>query len=395
MLSYIWEVLMSKFFHMNSLFTKIILAVLSFAVIVCIFIPYTQIPAIKAVQDVDVKNRTLAINVGKEAETVNIISKFGNGQPFIVYKDKELTETVNMESIPIPQATNVYYFVTYAYGYDAASDERKIDYVPLNTYTLTIHKEPKNDVVTTLSRNNAEKTIDVTVANISHFKLSNVIDSRKAWARYPNGIAGMMENRDKDQEVTSIKIDKGSTENMYVAISLRDPATETYFPLDMYTLTIKRDAKRQTLPTVGEVGMGVLSSKLTKENDGVLTLYTGDAIMFTFMILAAVSTLFALIIPAKFKLVELFVGSLLGAALIVFPILDYVMFFSSNAFYTEAGWIILMVLGALIILASVFDYIRCRSEYREEQIRIYGDAAFTKKPKAPKEPKKKKAEAEQ
>ena len=65
---------MNKILNVNSFFTKIILAVLSFAVIVCIFIPYLRIPAVDAVQDVDLTNKTLDRKIGKNQSTFRLCS---------------------------------------------------------------------------------------------------------------------------------------------------------------------------------------------------------------------------------------------------------------------------------------------------------------------------------
>ena len=70
--------------------------------------------------------------------------------------------------------------------------------------------------------------------------------------------------------------------------------------------------------------------------------------------------------------------------LIVFPVLDYVMFYKPWNFNLEAGWFVLIALGVLIIATGIFDTFRCMKEYKDEQIRIYGENAFKKKAKAPK-----------
>ena len=391
---------MNKLLHLNSFFTKIILAVLSFAVIICIFIPYTQIPAVKPVHDVDIENKTFDIYIGKEVPTINIVSEFGKGQPYLIYKDAELTQTVERTSLPLPEATNTYYLALYAYGYDKTTKDKKLDYILTDVYTVTLNKDTYNNTPVSLTRNNADKTITVRVPNTSNFDFTRVINSKYAWAQYPNAIAGAITDRspetDKKYEVTSLSLGAGDSRSYYIAISVKseenpmsteENAGSVYFPLTMYTLNVKRDAKRKTLPTVGEIGMGLLSIKPTAENNGVAALYTGDMIMYAFMILAAVSTLFALIIPNKFKFVELVIGCILGAALIAFPLVDYFMFFGNQGFYIEAGWIVLMVLGLLIAIMSVFDCYRCRSEYMAEYIRIYGE-----KEKKPKKEKKAKEE---
>ena len=64
---------MNKILNVNSFFTKIILAVLSFAVIVCIFIPYLRIPAVDSVKDVDIKNFTLDRKIGKNQSTFKFL----------------------------------------------------------------------------------------------------------------------------------------------------------------------------------------------------------------------------------------------------------------------------------------------------------------------------------
>ncbi len=390
---------MKKLLNLNSFFTKIILAILSFAVIICIFIPYTQVPAVKAVHDIDVNNRELSIYIGKEAETVNIISEFCAGQPFLIFKDEALKDTVAIKSIPTPNAENIYYMELYAYGYDKNHEEKKLDYISLGVYKIILQKDTKNDSPVLLSRDNNEKTVTIRVPNATNFDFTRVIDSRKAWARYPNAIAGALDGRSSDNEVTSLSVKQGKTEEYNIAISLKsevnpnsmsDEPSEVFYPLEMYKLTVKRDANKKTLPTVGEIGLGVLSARETAKNDDVTAFYTGDAVMFAFMIVAAISTLGAFIIPPKFKFIGLIISGILGLGLIVTPLLDYFMFFSSNKFNIEAGWFILMILGLLIVLAAVFDYIRCTAEYRAEQIRLFGEDAFKKKAKEPKAKKEKK-----
>jgi len=384
---------MNKLLHMNSFFTKIILAVLSFAVIICVFVPYTKIPAITSKQDVDVTNKTIEKNIGKEQETFNLIATFSAaGSPiFNLYSDEALTQTVNMAAIPLPEKTNVYYFATYAYGYDVNNGGKELTSVHLSTYTVTLTKDTKNNSPVLLTRNNIKKTIDIRVPNATTFDFSRVIDSRKAWAKYDNEGFLPIKTRDESVEVTSLPIKQGESLAYYVAITLKseqDPSalegaepSPIYYALDGYTLYINRDDTRRTLPTVGEIGGGFMSELESKEA-GEFKIYNGDAGIFIFMILAAMSTLLAFVVPSKFKVVELILSAILGIGLIVTPILD-MGFYTSNKFEIEAGWYILIALGALIILAGVFDFIRCTDEYRKEQIRLYGEDVFKKK-KAPK-----------
>ncbi len=387
---------MNKLLHMNSFFTKIILAVLSFAVIICVFVPYTKIPAITSKQDVDVTNKTIEKNIGKEQETFNLIATFSAaGSPiFNLYSDEALTQTVNMAAIPLPEKTNVYYFATYAYGYDVNNGGKELTSVHLSTYTVTLTKDTKNNSPVLLTRNNIKKTIDIRVPNATTFDFSRVIDSRKAWAKYDNEGFLPIKTRDESVEVTSLPIKQGESLAYYVAITLKseqDPSalegaepSPIYYALDGYTLYINRDDTRRTLPTVGEIGGGFMSELESKEA-GEFKIYNGDAGIFIFMILAAMSTLLAFVVPSKFKVVELILSAILGIGLIVTPILD-MGFYTANKFEIEAGWYILIALGALIILAGVFDFIRCTDEYRKEQIRLYGEDVFKKKktPKAQK-----------
>ncbi|MBR2860690.1 MAG: hypothetical protein IKB86_02490 [Clostridia bacterium] len=382
---------MNKFLHMNSLFTKIILAVLSFAVIICVFIPYTKIPAVETKQDVSIKDKIFDKNIGKEQETFNMISTYtAIGAPvFNVFSDAELTKTVDIEKIPVPDKENVYYFVTYAYAYDVDNGGTELEHVMLRKYTLTLTKDTKNNSPALVTRDNKEGTIDIRVPNATTFDFTRVIDSRKAWARYDNPYFQPFNTRDDTKEVTSLPIKQGESLAYYVAITLKseddpkNPAAEgqepkvVYYALDGYTLYIYRDDTRRTLPTVGEVGGGILSEAKTKEA-GEFKIASEDTGIISFMVAAAISTLLALIVPNKFQAVELGIASVLGVALAVVPVLD-LGFYTKYNFLIEPGVYILMALGVVIILAAVFNFIRCRDEYRKEQIRIYGEDVFKKK----------------
>ena len=389
---------MNKFLHMNSLFTRIILGVLSFAVIICAFIPYFQIPAVKAVHDVNVADQRLEIYIGKDAETVNIISEFSNGQPFLIFSDAELTQTVERTAIPTPDQVNTYWVQFFAYGYDTAAEERVLGFVPISVYKLILNKGATKDDLTSVSVNKVEKTITISVPKTTTFDFSRVIDTKNVWTIFDNRLTGFS---DSIKEARSIPVKKGATLNYYIAITLKsetnpmstgatseEGSSLVYYPLDMYELLIYRDEIRSTLPTVGEFGLGILSSIETQKNNGTMTLYTGDALMLTLMVYALISTIFSFVIPNKFRLIQTIVGSLLGLALIIVPVLDYIMFFKDNHFNIQPGMFILMALGVLILFFAVFDYIRCHQEYVAEQIHIYGEDAFKKK-------KEKKLEAEE
>ena len=114
---------------------------------------------------------------------------------------------------------------------------------------------------------------------------------------------------------------------------------------------------------------------MSKELNGKMDFYDDDAFMFAFMILGAVSALFAFIIPNKFKLIELVIAEIMGIGLVVLPILD-MMFYTSYGFLVDPGVFFLIALGVLIMLAAVWDYIRCTAEYKAEMIHIYGEDYF-------------------
>ncbi len=378
---------MNKFFKMNSFFTRIILAVLSFAVIVCVFIPYAQIPAVETVKDVDLENMELTRKIGKKENTFNIseFTLLPDYPAFKVYKDEALTETVAEDSIPLPEDSNVYYFVTYAYGYDANNKEEGLKGNIIKKYTLTLNKDVKNNSKVIVNRDIANSTITVRVPKATNFDISRIIDRKSAWLKQdtkqpqPFGDAS-------NRELKSITIDPGDTKSFYAAITLKSEAdpnymlkgeTEeeskmVYLPLDVFTLYVSVDPLKNTLPVVGEIGGGILS----EEKNGKMEFYTKDAFMFLFMIIGAISTLFAFTIPGKFRIIELVIAVLLGITLEVVPIMD-MSFYSQHNFQIDPGCYVLIVLGALIVLAAVFDFIRCRAEYKAEMIHIYGDDYFS------------------
>lgn len=377
---------MKKILNLNSFFTKIILAVLSFLVIICLFIPCAQIPAVEAVQDVDVENKIIKRRVGKEVPTVNFISDFCAGQPYLLYKDEALTQTVNVEAVPTPNAKNVYYMQLYLKGYETGSEKDSLEFIPIATYTVNLTKATDGATKTTVLANTVQKKLDITVPDGDTFNFTRVIDSRKAWAKYSSAISSSLDASSRTDggqyEVTSIKVTANDQpEFMYVAFSVKSETNPfdkesagVYYPLEMYTFELTCDANKKTLPTVGEMGLGIKSAEATKENENKMKVYTGDAFMFIFMIAAGVSTLFAFVIPNKFKFIEGAFAVILGLGLIIVPILDNMQFYSQYMFELKAGWYILIVLGVLIILAGVFDTFRCMKEYKEEQERIYGKA---------------------
>ena len=376
---------MNKILHMNSFFTKIILAVLSFAVIICIFVPYMIIPAVPAVHSVDTENKTLSLNIGKNQLSANLVSEFSNGRPYLIYTDSEKKQTVASTSIPTPDAENNYFIEFYAYGTDVVNDGKKVEYVPIDSYDLILNKESKNNSLTSLSISKSKKSITIDVPNATAFDFTRVIEDRKAWCRFDNkNVGSISERSDVDNEVTSVNLKLGETKSFYISIALKSEtnrkgeASAVYYPTTMYTASVYRDDLHSTLPAVGEIGLGIESKKLSDEK-GEAILAGSDTYMFIFMIAALISTLCAFVIPAKIGWIQLAVSSLLGAALIVVPILDYTLFFGANGYDFKPGWFILIALGVLILLAGVFNFIRCRSEYREEQIRIYGEDVFKKK----------------
>lgn len=381
---------MKKFLNLNSFFTKIILAVLSFAVIICLFIPCAQIPAVEAVQDIDVQNTKITLAMGSDVETANFISKFCAGQPYLLYSDAEMTQTVAVEKVPTPNAQNVYYMQIFLYGYDVNAEERTLGFIPVAQYTVTLTRATDGSEKTKAICNSVKKTVDITIPDADQFDFTRVIDSRKAWAQFSNRISTAVDSSAR-QEVTNIAVATGKELNMNVGFTIKSEINPTssesdgiYYAIEMYDFRIYRDATHKTLPTVGETGLGIMSAQETKKNDGKMKLYTGDAFMFAFMIAAAVSTLGAFIIPAKFKWIEAIISTILGLGLVAVPLLDYFMFYQPQNFDLEAGWFVLIVMGVIIVLAGLFDAYRCMKEYKDEQIRIYGEDAFKKKAKAPK-----------
>lgn len=378
---------MNKILHMHSLFTRIILAVFSFAAIICVFVPYFQIPAVEAVHDVDVANQSLRINIGKDAETVNIVSEFSNGQSFLIYSDEALTQTVEPTALPTLSSENTYWIQFFAYGYDSAAtaEEKTLSFVPISVYKLILNKSNDKDSFTAVSVNKVEKTITVSVPMATSFNFARVIDTKNVWTLYDNRLTGFA---DTIKEARSLPVKPSNDlqySRYYTAITLKsetNPMNPTpaegessvvYYPLDMYELYIYRDANRKTLPTVGEFGMGILSAKETKAAENVMTLYSGDALMFVLMIWALVSTLCSFVVPNKIRIVQTIIGGLLGLLLIAVPILDYTMFFQPYNFHIEPGMYILIALGALILLFAIFDFIRCHAEYVAEQVHLFGE----------------------
>lgn len=382
---------MNKFFNINSIFTKIILAVLSFAVIVCIFIPYLRIPAVDSVQDVDIQNKTLDRKIGKNQSTFNISEFTSTGSPaYELYKDEALTEPVDKTKIPLEGDSCTYYFATYAYGYDATDKDSGLKSNLLRTYTVTFNKDVKNNSGVLVSRDITEGTITIRVPKATTFDLTRVIDTKTAWLRQDTKMPQQFTSLD-NRELKSISLEAGEAISYYVAITLKsevDPAAvllgkpeeesqAVYLPLDIYTLTVERDSLHNTLPVVGEIGGSILS----KEVNNKMEFYDDDAFMLAFMVIGAISTLFALIIPNKFKIIELVVAELMGIGLVVLPILD-TMFYTKYDFLMDPGVIILIVLGVLIMLVAVWDYIRCTAEYKTEMIHIYGEDYFDPERKA-------------
>ncbi len=388
---------MNKFFKMNSFFTRIILAVLSFAVIVCIFIPYAQIPAVDSIKDVDLVNNELERKIGKKENTFTIadFTLLPDCPAYRLYKDEALTETVNEAEIPLPEDSNVYYFATYAYGYAKNEDGTKSDEQKANlikAYKITFTKDVKNNSKVIVNRDIAKATIDVRVPKATSFDLSRIVDkkSASAWLKQDTKMPQQFGDA-TGRNLTSVTINPGDAKSFFAAITLKSEAdpnyllkgeTEeeskvTYLPLDVFTLTVSVDSLKNTLPVVGEVGGGLLSA----EKNGKMEFYNKDMFMFIFMIAGAISTLFAFTIPGKFRIIELIIASLMGIALVAIPIID-MGFYSQYDFQIDPGCYVLIALGALIILAAVFDFIRCRAEYRAEMIHIYGEDYFSRERKA-------------
>ena len=185
-----------------------------------------------------------------------------------------------------------------------------------------------------------------------------------------------MSDKKTEDELKNMTIPVGGGEVFYAAICFASEANQMYCPLDIYTIYVDRDAYKETLPVVGEIGGGIMS----KEVNGTMEFYEKDLFMFSFMILAAISTIFALTIANKFRVVELIVAGILGLGLTVIPVID-IIFYSQHRFEFDAGCFVLIALGVLIILWAVFDYIRCTDEYRKEMIHLYGDDFFSKERK--------------
>ncbi len=382
---------MNKILNVNSFFTKIILAVLSFAVIVCIFIPYLRIPAVESVQDIDVASLTLDRKIGKNQSTFNISEFTSSGSPaYELYKDEALTETVDKTKIPLNSDTSTYYFATYAYGYDVANKNEGLKTNLIKVYTVTFKKDVKNNSLVLVERDIAGATINIRVPKATTFDLTRVIDSKTAWLKQDTKMPQTFTSLD-GKELKSVEIKAGDAVSYYVAITLKsevDPTAKllgkaeegsgpVYLPLDIFTLTVERDADRNTLPVVGEVG----GSLLSKEVNGKMEFYDDDAFMFAFMVLGAMSALFAFIIPNKFKLIELIIAEIMGIGLVIIPILD-MSFYTSYGFLVDPGVYILIALGVLLMLAAVWDYLRCTAEYKAEMIHIYGEDYFDPQRKA-------------
>lgn len=382
---------MNKFLNINSIFTKIILAVLSFAVIVCIFVPYLRIPAVESVQHVDVQNKTLDRKIGKNQSTFNISEFTSTGSPaYELYKDEALTETVDKEKVPLTGDSTTYYFATYAYGYDVNDEDAGLKKNLLRVYTVTFTKDSKNNSGVLVNCDVKKGTINIRVPKATTFDFTRCIDTKTAWLKQDTKMSQQFSSI-SNRELRSISIDEGGYFSAYVAITLKsevDPtaallgkpeeeSTAVYIPLDVYTLTVERDGKYNTLPVVGEIGGSIMS----KEVNGKMDFYDDDAFMFAFMIIGAISTLFALILPNKFKIIELIIAEIMGIGLVVLPILDTI-FYTKYDFLMDPGVIILILLGVLIMLVAVWDYIRCTAEYKAEMIHIYGEDYFNPERKA-------------
>lgn len=375
---------MNKFFNMNSLFTKIILAVLSFAVIISIFIPYMRIPAVDTVQDIDVEGKVFERKIGSDQLTFSITEFVHSTSPaFELYKDKELTETVNKSAIPLPNNENTYYFATYAYGYDKNDKNDGLKSNLLAIYKMVFTKDAKNNSLVSVSAmlkkdqtEGIDGVINVQVPKATTFDLVKIIDSKSAWLKQKTNIAQPVSMEDKKDELKNMSIPAGSGDVFYAAICFASEATNMYIPLDVYTVYVDRDSYKETLPVVGEIGGGILS----KEVDGTIEFYEKDFFMFSFMILAALTTILALTIPNKFRIVELILSAILGLGLVAIPVID-ILFYSQHRFEFDPGCFVLIALGVILLLWAVFDYIRCTSEYKKEMIHLYGDDFFSKERK--------------
>ncbi len=375
---------MNKFFNMNSLFTKIILAVLSFAVIICVFIPYMRIPAVTPVQDINVQNKTIDRKIGVDQPNFSITEFVHSTSPaFELYKDKELSETVNKSSIPLNNDTSTFYFATYAYGYDANNKKEGLKSNLLGIYEINFIKDAKNNskvaIKTSLGSKSEEGlngVINVTVPKATAFDLTKIILSNEAWFEVKNGKAMPFAIDDDVNKLKNMVVKPGEALPFFAAICLKSEADNMYYPLDVYNFYIECDTYRKTLPVVGEIGGGLLSKDTA---DGV-EFYEKDMFIFIFMIMAAISTILALTIPNQFRIIETVIAIVLGIGLAVIPVID-IMFYLKHSFELDPGCFILIALGVLLILWSVFDCIRCRSEYRKEMIHLYGEDFFSKERK--------------
>lgn len=373
---------MNKFFKMNSFFTRIILALLSFAVIICIFIPYMRIPAVKVVQDVDVENKILDRRIGSDQVNFSITEFTSSSSPaFDLFVDKELTETVNKAEIPLTKNENTYYFATYAYGYDVTDKDSGLKSNLLGVYKMIFIKDAKNNskvqIQTEFKKEDGlNGTIRVTVPKATTFDLVKIVDTKNAWTKQKTQFSQAVAWTAERDELKNVAVNLGEEISFHAAITLTSEADEMYYPLDVYTVYVSRDAVKETLPVVGEIGGGILST----EKNGKIEFYEKDFFMFAFMILAAVSTIFAFTIPNKFRIIELVTALILGLGLAVIPVID-IMFYSQHKFEYDPGCFVLIVVGVVIMLWSVFDYIRCTSDYRKEQIHIYGEDFFSKERK--------------
>lgn len=377
---------MKKILNINSLFTKIILAVLSFAVIISIFIPYMNISAIDLVRDINTEEKTIDIYIGKNNPTVNIVNEFNRARPMLIYIDEERSETVS-EKIPTPNQVNTYWIEFFAYGRDKNSDSDELGYVSVGFYKLILNKGTKDETKCQISLDRKNKVITVNnIPNKEEFESSRIINTSSMWCKYDNANVRVLEKRETENEVTNLSLQEGETKRMFIAVSLRSEIDskgeekEVYYPLDMYDLLVYRDNLKNVLPTVGEIGLGISSLQLSAKK-GAATLNNTDTYMFVFLIAAALSTILAFVVPAKFKIVSTIISAILGLGLIVVPVLDYVLFFGPNKFAFAPGFFILIALGVLILLAAAFNFYRENDEYRKEQIRLYGEDVFKKKKK--------------
>lgn len=383
---------MKKFFYMNSFFTKIILAILSFSVIICIFIPYMRIPAVATVQDIDVDNNVLTRKIGFEQAKFEITEFTHTSMKVIeLYKDRELTEVVNKAEIPLYANTSVYYLATYAFGYDAKDKDAGPQTILLDLYELKLTLGEKNttpvSIKTTIEQTPVDGlsgVIDVTVPKTKVFDLANIIEEKKAWRELDdNQIVGSFTSKTELPEPKGVDVqanEKNVKHTIYkwVAITLRlngagEMADTTYYPLAYYDLQIERDEYKKTLPVVGEIGGSLMPTEQTSKGIGF---YEKDAFMFAFMIIAAISTILALTVPNSLRIVESILAAIMGIALIIIPISD-ISFYSKYRFEFDPGCFILIILGVLLLLWSVFDYIRCTREYKSEKARLYGADFFS------------------